>query len=218
MMINDVLEKGEHLLIDRWNQSWIPGCPIMITKIRIIEKDSGNFAVVTSVPCGDFKIHEYTADITFQDRDRRVIGCAENITLTVGESDPVPVKAIKSYYADVTVRRIQFGNGKLWENTDGTMPQELPEQAVFWQTDPLYKTIRSECGEVASYRYQPDELDGAWRCSCGHVNLNESERCGACGCSHEWLREHLNRDYLTKVAAENANKKEEKAAYQKKNR
>ena len=205
---------------DRETREWIPACPVQVKRIRLVRPspESGIEMTVTAVPCGDFAVASYTADIEYQSERREVVGQSEGVVLTPGESAPVPVPFEKAVYAAVLVRSVRYASGEVWENADGVPGKRFPEQAVVWQTDPLYEAMRQECAGVTEARYWPDEIDGAWRCACGQINLASAAGCGSCGVKRAWLAEHLSRETLAKRAAEVGEKSEREIAREKKRR
>ena len=191
-------KKFPRIVSEREMKEWLPLCPVQVKKVRVVQNtaESNPEVTVISVPCGGFGVKSYTADIELQNQRRERIGVIENAVLTAGESAPIPTDAAQTTYAYVTVKSVSRENGEVWENTTGGRGILLPEQEVFWQTDPLYEQIRRECDGVVDAKYRPDTVDGGWRCACGQVNLEESDTCGGCGCSRNWLKEHLDPAYL----------------------
>lgn len=208
------------IISDRPQKEWIPGCPVQVKQVRVVRENDRLSAVVTSVPCGGFSVKNYTADIEFTGAKRQAVGTSEAVTLTAGESAPVSVPFDEAVYAYVTVRTVTLADGTAWTNESGTRGKILPEQDIYWQTDPLYNAIRVECSGVTEAKYRPDRLSdaGAWRCACGQVNLDSSGTCGACGCSLEWLDTHLDPAFLEERSREIADKTEKEAVRIKKKR
>ena len=206
------------IVSDRAQKEWIPGCPVQVKQVRITRENDVLSARITSVPCGGFPVKEYTADIEYTGAKRQSVGKSEAVVLAAGESAPVAVPFEDAVYAAVTVRSVTYDGGKVWTNESGTRGNILPEQEIYWQTDPLYNAIRLECSGVTDAKYKPDKIDGAWRCACGQVNLEESGICGACGCSLEWLNTHLEPSYLEERSREIADKTEKEAVKIKKKR
>ncbi len=208
------------IISDRVQKEWIPGCPVQVKQIRISrEKEDAGLAVcIISVVCGDFQIKDYVADIAYTGAKRQAVGKSEGIVLTAGESLPVEVPYEDAVYAAVIIRSVHYADGKVWTNAEGSRGTIFPEQDIFWQTDPLYDAIQFECAGVTTAKYKPDKIDGAWRCTCGQINLDDAKVCGACGCSLEWLETHLEPTYLEKRRLEIADKSEKKTEKLKKRR
>ena len=191
---------------ERETREWIPGCPVQIKKLRIEEPSpgSGLTLTVTAVPCGKFGPVSFTADLTYQNARRETVGKAEGLSFVTGEAAPAEIPFPDAVYARAVIRSARTKSGTEWTNPDGSAGIVPPGQKVLWQTDPLYETIRRECEGTVEARYEPDEIDGAWRCACGQINLGDSDACGGCGCSRSWLKDHFDRDYLEKKRAEYA--------------
>ncbi|MBQ3708329.1 MAG: leucine-rich repeat domain-containing protein [Clostridia bacterium] len=208
------------VISDRETREWIPACPVQVKRVRLVRPspESGIEMTVTAVPCGDFAVASYTAEIEYQSDRRETIGKSEGVVLTAGESAPVAVPFEKAVYASVLIRSVRYASGEVWENADSAPGRRFPEQAVVWQTDPLYDAMRQECAGVTEARYWPDEIDGAWRCACGQINLASASGCGSCGVKRAWLAEHLDREALAKRAAEMGEKSEREIVREKKRR
>ncbi len=191
------------ILSDREVHEWIRGCPIRIKRIRLIRCDEGESAKieVVSVPCGKFGAISYIADIEYMNEKREPVGVQRGVALECGKSLLTDTCEIHAVYATVTVMKAGPAGDVIWVNETGERGIKLPEMQVLWQTDPMYNQIKRECAGLTEARYIPDSIDGAWRCTCGGVNLDTSRDCGECGCSREWLISHFDREYL---AAENA--------------
>lgn len=208
------------IISDRVQKEWIPGCPVQVRQVRLARDNDALSVVITSVTCGDFSVESYTADIEYTGAKRQNVGRSDAVSLTVGVSAPADVPFEDAVYAYVTVRTVTYSDGRTWSNESASRGKILPEQDIYWQTDPLYEAIRVECSGVTEAKYKPDRLkaDGAWRCTCGQVNLDASPVCGACGCSLEWLNAHLDPAYLEERRKEIADKTEQEAIKIKKKR
>ncbi len=190
------------ILSDREVHEWIRGCPIRIKRIRLIRCDDEVAKIeVTSVPCGEFGAISYTADIEYMNEKRETIVIEKGVALECGKFLLTATGGMRVVCATVTVMSVSRAGDAIWVNETGERGIKLPEMQVLWQTDPMYKQIKRECAGVTEARYIPDCIDGAWRCTCGGVNLDSSRECGECGCSHEWIIAHFDREYLE---AENA--------------
>lgn len=191
-------EKKYPLLIsERESREWIKTCPMQVKKIRITKPTEGDDPRITlfTSKCGDFQIEKCIVALELLNDRREVIGKLEHIEITHGESVPIDSGNAKTTYAYAVIEEVVY-DGKEWKNTSGSRGEKMPEQDIFWQTDPLYDQIKRECAGVVEAKYKPDHIDGAWRCACGQINLDSSEKCGACGCSLDWLNTHLERSYL----------------------
>lgn len=206
------------IISDRVQREWIHGCPVQVNRTCIFDNGDGIFMHVTAVLCGGFSVAEYTADVEFTGAKRQNVGKIDGVSLKVGQSSDIPVSFSDAVYAYAIVRSVTFEDGTVWKNETGERGSILPEQEVYWQTDPLYTAVRVECADVTDAKYKPCRIDGAWRCACGQVNLDSSETCGACGCSLSWLDSHLDPAYLEMRSAEIADKTEKEAVREKKKR
>ncbi len=203
-----------HTLCDREQREWIRGCPVQVKRVKLTvpSKDGGIALSAVIVPCGDFQVKAVTASAVIEDGRHKTVAEADGIAFGVGESagaldGAIPTAAVFAY---LTVTRVVLADGTVWENSEGSCGETLPEQRIVWQTDPHYEAIRRVTDGVVAARYYPDTVDGgAWRCACGQVNLlrGEADACGACGCRRAWLESRFDEAYLQRAAAEAAEKR-----------
>lgn len=196
-----------HIISERGFTEWIPSCPMQVKKIRVEEKSSDSDVSVTVITCvcGDFGIESYTADIELLDERKQPIGVMRDVTLSPGESDSIVCDQTKTVFASAKITSVRYKSGDIWQNSGNISGKRIPEQEIYWQTDPLYDAVRLVCDGIVPVKYKPDEIDGAWRCACGQINLIGAKKCGGCGCEKEWLDTHLDPQYLAaqkKVADE----------------
>jgi hypothetical protein len=183
---------------------WMVGCPIRITHVAIMLEEDGEFITkVYSDVCGGFGKLSYTAKIEYKNSRKENIFESNDVVLESGEAKFTDSISLKVAYASVTVQSVSDSGKVIWEN-DGKSPITLPEQEVLWQTDPHYDVIKRECSGVTSAKYIPDTLPGAWRCTCGGVNIESSEKCGRCSAEREWIESHFDREYLESKKTEYA--------------
>ena len=195
---------------------WMVGCPIRITNVSIVENDSGELiTTVKSDVCGDFAKLSYTAKVEYKNSRKENIFESRDVVLESGEAKFTEEISLKVAYATVTVQSVSDSGKVIWEN-DGKAPITLPEQDILWQTDPHYDTIKRECEGITVAKYIPDAIDGAWRCTCGGLNLESSKKCGRCGAEREWIESHFDREYLESKKTEYANEESKKSPKKKK--
>ncbi|MBQ7921508.1 MAG: leucine-rich repeat domain-containing protein [Clostridia bacterium] len=186
--------ENRKIVSDREQKEWYALCPLVITKNTITKGEDAAYLSVSMVPCTDKAIGKVEIETVFSNA-RRVKIDTVGYTIRPGQSSdlPCPVDAV---YAHTTAEKIYGEDGSLlWEKGD-LAPAVLPEQEILWQTDPLYAQIRRECEGVVNPVYRPDTVNGGWRCTCGHINLDSAESCGACHTGHDWLIRHFDPDYL----------------------
>ncbi|MGN1409498.1 MAG: leucine-rich repeat domain-containing protein, partial [Eubacteriales bacterium] len=194
---------------------WIPTCPLQVKEAVILQQSEGSLPTlkIITCPCGDYRIKHYSAEVELQNNRREIIASFVKEEILAPESQEIQLDEANTAYAGVKITSVTYSdskNEKVWVNSDNSAGIKLTEQEIYWQTDPLYDQIKRECEGVTNAKYKPDEIDGGWRCTCGQVNLNDSEVCGSCHVSREWLKSHLNTEYLTSRKAED-DKKSDKA-------
>jgi len=200
------------LISDREMKEWIHGCPAQIKKVRIEQMAPGADPQITVVTakCTEFNILRVIVTIELQNDRRETIGKIEDVAVRIGESEPIICPYSNVKYASALIEEVDIAGGEPWLNNNHSKGTILPDQDLFWTTDPLYEQVKRECLGVVEAKYKPDRPDDAWRCACGQINLADSEKCGECGCSLEWLDKHLDINYLgeQKKLADAKNEKE----------
>lgn len=207
------------ILSDRQQKEWIPGCPIRIGRIKLeqIGESDTVTAEITVEVCGGFRIDNYTIDIEYSDSRRSLIGADRGVVQKPDEngvSERIPVRFDNAVYAFAIVRSAAYsmpsGEALSWTNDSDNRGIVLPDQEILWQTDPNYEAIHVECSGTTEPKYVYESLPeyGAWRCVCGHLNLDSSDKCGGCGCTRSWIGEHLSAENLSRVKTEIAGRNE----------
>ena len=195
---------------------WIPTCPLQVKEAFVSQQSEGSLPTlkITACPCGDYHIKYYSAEVELQNDRHEIIASFEKDEIYAPESQGIQLDEANTVYASVKITSVTYADSKdgkvekVWVNSEKSAGIKLPEQEIYWQTDPLYNQIKRECDGVTNAKYKPDEIDGGWRCTCGQINLNDSSVCGSCHVSREWLKSHLNTEYLAARKIEDDNKSE----------
>lgn len=201
------------IISDKSFNEWIKSCPLQVKQVIISKQNESaprGLKIITC-PCGNFAIKSFSALIEFLNDRREKVGVELYENIVSPESDEIILDNEKITYANIKIMSVVYTADKTeknWANETEENGIKLPEQEIFWQTDPLYEQIRRECSGITNAKYKPDAVDGGWRCTCGQINLGESETCGACHVSRTWLREHLDSEYLEKRKTEDDAKNE----------
>lgn len=182
------------IISDREQKEYLPLCPVQVQKNTITEEEGKRVLRVAVTPCTDKTSLSCRLTLQFTDARRAAAGESEAV-LVPGEDTPIfcPDNAV---YVHSRVEEVRQNDTVLWERGD-RIPMQLPEQALLWQTDPLYDQIRRECDGIVTPVYRPDTAEGVWRCTCGQINLENSPVCGRCHVERKWLDEHFDEAYLT---------------------
>ncbi len=182
---------------DRKFNEWIKSCPLQVKRI-VITKPSPESAPelkIHSTPCGEFNITGFSAKIELLSAHKEKIGEITAESIKPAESDSIPSPYANAVYATTKIMSVEMSDDEKWENTADESGTKLPEQEIYWQTDPLYEQIKLVCSGIVDAKYKPDTVDGGWRCACGQVNRADSEKCGSCHTAKKWLDENLDESY-----------------------
>ncbi len=207
----------ERKLSEKETKEWIPGCPLQIKKV-LLTLDGGSNTVnafLSATPCGNLKINSYTVDLELQDDRREPVGKMEGITKKFTDNSPIPLTDPRAVYATAIITKVELSDGT-WVNETKTKGKIPSEQPIIWQTDPLYDQIKRECSGKVAAKYFPDTIEGAWRCTCGQINLETADACGNCRTEREWLNVHFDKEYLEKNNKEWLEKQEKEPVSKKK--
>lgn len=184
---------------DKEVQEWYPLCPCQVRQNTVYETDGKPYLSITTAILTADPVTEMHVIVEPTDARRQPLG-ALHATIALHQSDeksaplPLPDTAM---YVHTTIEAVYDGDHVLWKRGDRS-PAKLPEQEMLWQTDPLYAQLRRECEGIVEPVYQPDTIDGGWRCTCGQINLANLRDCCRCHGNRAWMEAHFDRDYLTK--------------------
>ncbi|MBQ8642161.1 MAG: leucine-rich repeat domain-containing protein [Clostridia bacterium] len=187
------MENEIKIISDREQKEYLPQCPVQVQKNTITEENGKRQLKISVVPCTDRTSLRCRLTLQFTDARRADAG-TDTVTVPAGETDALPCPD-NAVYVYSRVEQVWQENTVLWERGDRE-PLRLPEQAVLWQTDPLYDQIRRECEGVVQPVFRPDTTEGLWRCTCGQINLEETAVCGRCHTGRKWLEDHFDEAYL----------------------
>ena len=183
---------------DKDSHEWYPLCPCQVRKNTVYETDGGVFLTVATAVLTAGHIDEIHVTIEPIDARRQPLDTLTAV-LAPENSAPIPLPD-GTMYVHTTIEAVYSGGKAIWERGDRLLAK-LPEQAMLWQTDPLYAQLRRECEGIVEPIYQPDAIDGGWRCTCGQVNLDDRADCCRCHGNRAWLEAHFDRDYLAEKNA-----------------
>ena len=127
------------IISDREQKEYLPLCPVQVQKNTITEEEGKRVLRVVITPCTDKTSLFCRLTLQFTDARRASAGESEAV-LVPGEDTAVscPDNAV---YVHSRVEEVRQNDTVLWERGD-RVPMQLPEQALLWQTDPLYDQIR----------------------------------------------------------------------------
>lgn len=188
---------------DQKTSEWIPTCPVQIKRIRLVREGDGAplLLEITACATGDFTVRSYSADIVLFNNRKEELSRFAAESLSAAHPALVSIDRDDAIRASVAITAVDWSGG-IWQNEEKLPGKNFPEQEILWQTDPHYRAIRSVCEGIVDAKYRPDTVEGGWRCACGQVNRTDAVACGACGCSHAWLKEHFAPAYLEEAGRE----------------
>lgn len=183
---------------DKDVQEWFPLCPCQVRKNTVFENEGNTALQVDTAVLTAQHVTGLQVTVEVSDARRGALPTAEAM-ITPGTSAPIPLDNA-AMYVHVIIERVFDGEKILWERGDRT-PAVLAGQEILWQTDPLYAQLRRECEGIVEPVYQPDTIDGGWRCTCGQINLDDRVDCCRCHGNRAWMHTHFNREYLAEKDA-----------------
>lgn len=95
-------------------------------------------------------------------------------------------------------------------NNPGEILVPIPTRDTLnnYLSEELYNTYRIETGIIDS-KYIPSKQEGLFLCTCGAINLEDSETCYRCKKSVDLILNYLDVDYLSEKTNERKKKEEE---------
>lgn len=184
------------IISDREQKEYLPLCPVQVKRNTITEDNGTRTLQLQITACTDKTPLRCRLTLFFTDARRADCGKTE---ITVSLSDEMTTLApSEAVYVQSRVEQVWQGEDSIWEREDRNA-MNLPEQAILWQTDPLYEQICRECDGVVQPVFRPDTIEDGklWRCTCGQINLQETTHCGHCHTERDWLEKHFDEAYLT---------------------
>ncbi len=187
---------------DKETHEWYPLCPCQVRKNTVYETDGKVYLSVTTAILTAGRVSGLHVTIEPIDARRQPLA-AIHTTIALGQSAESTVPILlpdAAMYVHTVIDAVYDGDRAIWERSDRA-PAQLSEQTMLWQTDSLYAQLRRECEGIVDPVYQPDTIDGGWRCTCGQINLADRTDCCRCHGSRAWMESHFDRDYLAEKNA-----------------
>ena len=195
------------ILKTKIHEEWLRDCPIKIEKSQLL-LDTNTNQIILQVKMFNLSnkfIRSVYLEINgFDDAMDPVSKLKEVNYLLVnampqssfGDRQPVLLDS-KIANVEIIIRKVVFDDDTVWRNAENNIGIILPKQRPINSNDKYYRQIMndfSKKGAIPNYWYEnaPDY----WRCSCGQANNNEHFKCCYCNIEEEWLKKHLNLDYL----------------------
>jgi ankyrin repeat protein len=195
------------------HKKWLAGCPVRIEKSQLVF-DNHNDKVILQLKLfnlSDKIIKSIFMDIDcFDDaldflssiKDFAIQGVDALPQSHFGEHQPIILESSKTTNVKIIISKVVFVGGSVWRNDEKNPGINLPEQKIIDPQDQLFVQIARECNEKGiKPNYWLEENDDYWRCTCGQPNTNDVLQCGYCKANKEWLKQHLDKDYLSEANA-----------------
>lgn len=188
------------------------GCPVQITKYEILYDSMYDRAIarvtlknITSKVIKTVYVSAECFDDAGDSLGSTGDFALQDIALEAGEERTPETDVLltdrNASKVNIIVSKLVFADGGVFRN-EAPAFIEIPEQAVLSNRYPNYAQIVRECKNVVTPVFVPDTVEGAWRCTCGALNLEGEEKCISCSVSKEWLDTHFDSEYLEKATEE----------------
>lgn len=133
-----------------------------------------------------------------------------------GEQHPIFLEDDDIQNFSINICKVEYIDKEIWENKNYSisiidepvlLSEKLPEELI-----EQYHQMDIRCRED---KYFFQESADTWICTCGTINLGQENICSICHKEKEWIKIHIQRNYLDKKNVEEKERKEEIAYYKK---
>ena len=158
-------------------------------KLTNISREKITACKVNIQPFDSFGAAKQSVEYLFLDVDAA-------IGVPFGMQQAIYLSDVSSRSYDVCIVEIAFANGNVWKK-DICKWEVIEEQAKisnYYSDDRLKEQFRIEEGSDAMY--VPDTFFDFWRCTCGTLNLSNSDECSKCRRNLRKIMGHLDSTYL----------------------
>lgn len=143
-------------------------------------------AVFVSVKCFDIAKKVIDGVEAFQYLD---IDVTRNTSF--GEKTPIKLPNTTTRSVSVSVDKVFFSDGGIWENSNHKLFCPLPELEEIKNLDSklveqFYREAEKKQIEIAVLKYLPYNTEWIWACVCGAFNWNTEVLCVKCQIEKEW--------------------------------
>lgn len=165
-------------------------CPVQLKKYQIIydvvadkmylrvvlenfssQKIVGVFLNVDCLDIFDNKFAEVTKAALKVECDKKFSEFGKECPFAI----PTGTKSVKAY-----VVKVIFSNMTVWENKDLTFVASVSDLKPYTEIKEREQLEKELKKRRYGARYFPVRYEKCWRCTCGHLNGNDSDTCSAC--------------------------------------
>ena len=202
---------------------WTQGLPIVFTETSIFPSEddptllslSLTFQNISEQPVIGVFLGVNCRNLLRQELESLDKLTIQDFVLEPGESKtyvcPKTLPDSDTRRVELIVRHVVMADDSTWDCEDGKILTALEDQPPLQLDEHLKQQFLRECSEQTRYhvyneqtrhyvyslfKFQPQELEGGWRCACGQ--LNQGKSCLSCGIPRGDLFAHIDLDHLQK--------------------
>ena len=133
---------------------------------------------------------------------------AAGVNSNYGDKNPLFAedKRISSVSAFIT--KVVFSDGTTWDNSALETGVEVEPAKVIPFTGALQEQFLRSTAHINEKVVMFEEHNDYWRCTCGRINLSNSDKCDGCNVKKTDLKQFFSSDYLS-VQLDEYNEKQE---------
>lgn len=204
----------EDALVSSSARLWTQGLPIVFTGISIFPSEDDPTLLSLSLTfqnIGDQPVIGVYLGVNCRNLLRQELESLDKLTiqdfvLEPGESKtyicPKTLPDSDTRRVELIVRHVVMADDSTWDREDGKVLTALEDQPPLQLDEHLKQQFLRECNEQTRYyayslfKFQPQELEGGWRCACGQ--LNQGKSCVFCGIPRGDLFTRVDLNHLQK--------------------
>ncbi|GLB24747.1 hypothetical protein LXJ15735_09880 [Lacrimispora xylanolytica] len=190
------------------HKEWLKDAPIKVDKSQILFDTQKNTTLlqIKMFNLSSKSIKSVFLDVVCYDNENKNVESLTDVAYLMieaepqtvfGDKKPILLESLQIESVEITIGKVIFADGSVWNNYDREKGIILGEQKVINHNDSLYEQINREfIGINSKPYYWFENSEDYWRCTCGQTNSHTASKCGYCGIEKSWIEKHLNKEYL----------------------
>lgn len=198
---------GWNTLVQGKAPQWRPGLPVAVTQVDIVTRTNQGETPQVSLALGLQNLEQqeilgvfFTAkcfNLLRQELPGLEKQAVQDLMVAPGglwfSQTPFVLPDPNTRWVELVVENVVMKDGSIWSDDGSGALKALPEQEPLALDEELRAEFlrlgREKLGRDlrALWAYQPQKGEGCWRCACGQLCPEGTEKCLCCGVGHEEL-------------------------------
>lgn len=213
---------GWNTLVQGKAPQWRPGLPVAVTQVDLVTRPKQESAPQVSLALGLQNLEKqeilgvfFTVkcfNLLRQELPGLEKQAVQDLTLAPGglwfSQTPFVLPDPNTRWVELVIDNVVLKDGSIWNDDGSGVLEALPEQEPLALDEDLRTEFlrlgREKLGRDLRtlWTYQPQKGDGCWRCACGQLCPEGTEKCLCCGVGREELFELAQPQRLTQLRTE----------------